>query len=82
MSEVRDEAARTQTTVLRYERYRNGETITVDRPWQIHWYTRSGFGELAAAAGLTTVLVTDSDGNPAARTTSLHYRLRALHQGS
>ncbi|MGW6496091.1 class I SAM-dependent methyltransferase [Nonomuraea angiospora] len=62
VSEERSDSARTQTTVLRYERYRDGESTIVDRPWVLHWYTRSGFESLAAAAGLIAVSVLETSG--------------------
>ncbi|MFI2236012.1 class I SAM-dependent methyltransferase [Streptomyces chrestomyceticus] len=63
VSEQRDEAARTRTTVLRYERHGPGTPTVVERPWLLHWYTRSGFEKLAAEAGLRTVSVTDAEGD-------------------
>ncbi|GLF95446.1 class I SAM-dependent methyltransferase [Streptomyces yaizuensis] len=71
VSEERDEAARTQTTLLRYERHHEGQSTVVDRPWVLHWYTRQGFDGLAAAAGLTAVSVQDTPG-----ATLRQYRLR------
>ncbi|WP_329518548.1 class I SAM-dependent methyltransferase [Spirillospora sp. NBC_01491] len=63
VSENRDETARTQTSVLRYERLHDGECSVVERPWLLHWFSRSGFERLAAEAGLITVSVSDADGN-------------------
>lgn len=63
VSEERNETMRTQTSLLRYERHGDGERTVVERPWLLHWYTRSAFEKLAAAAGLVTVSVTDVDGN-------------------
>ena len=78
VSEERDEVARTQTTTLRYERHRDGESTIEDRPWLLHWYTRAGFESLAGAAGLGVVSVTDADGSPAAAdATDLRFRLQA-----
>ncbi|GAB2724264.1 class I SAM-dependent methyltransferase [Kitasatospora kifunensis] len=78
VSVERDESARTQTTLLRYERRRDGESTAVDRPWQLHWYTRTGFTELAATAGLTPISITGPDGSAAPPdATSLHFHLRA-----
>jgi SAM-dependent methyltransferase len=54
LREERDEDARTQVTVLRYERVADGVSTVVDRPWTLHWHTRAGFGALVTAAGLTT----------------------------
>jgi SAM-dependent methyltransferase len=71
VSEERSDSARTQTTVLRYERHRGGESTVVDRPWVLHWYTRSGFEALATAAGLTAVSVPDTPDS-----TLLRFRLQ------
>ncbi|MET7303187.1 class I SAM-dependent methyltransferase [Embleya sp. NPDC005575] len=65
VSEERNETLRTQTSLLRYERHTQDASTVVERPWLLHWYTPSGFEALAAAAGLTTVSVTDADGNAA-----------------
>ncbi|WP_217166683.1 class I SAM-dependent methyltransferase [Streptomyces sp. AC512_CC834] len=78
VSEERDEAARTQTAVLRYERHRGDESTVVERAWALHWYRRSDFERLAVAAGLTPVSVTDADGAEADDDTAyLTFRLRA-----
>ncbi|WP_030667147.1 class I SAM-dependent methyltransferase [Streptomyces rimosus] len=78
VSEERDETARTQTALLRYERHGAGGPTAVERPWLLHWYPRSVFEELAAAAGLTTVSVTDPDGNAVADDAAyMVFRLRA-----
>ncbi|MFI6814572.1 methyltransferase domain-containing protein [Nonomuraea sp. NPDC050328] len=72
VSEERDEAARTQVTVWRYERHLDGESTVEDRPWTVHWHTRAGFEALAAEAGLAVAAVESSpDG------TDLRFRLRA-----
>ncbi|MEW1859904.1 class I SAM-dependent methyltransferase [Streptomyces sp. NPDC088194] len=63
VSEERSDAARTQTTLLRYERLRDGESTVADRPWVIHWYTRAGFESLAARAGLSVVSVQNTPGS-------------------
>lgn len=65
VSEERNETLRTQTSVLRYERHSAEQGAVDERPWRLYWYTRSGFEELAAAAGLRTVSVNDEEGNPA-----------------
>lgn len=72
LSEERSDSTRTQTAVLRYERYRDGESTVVDRPWVLHWYTRSGFEGLAAAAGLTVVSALE-----APDASDLQFQLRA-----
>ncbi|MFF7250688.1 class I SAM-dependent methyltransferase [Embleya sp. NPDC008237] len=81
VSEEHDERTRTQTSLLRYERLaRDGSTV-VERPWLLHWYTRSGFEELATAAGLTTVSVADGDDNPVEDDAAyMVFRLRADHR--
>lgn len=66
VAESRDEHTRTQTTLLRYERYHPSGSSITERPWVLHWYTRDGFETLAAVAGLDLVGVTDPDGAPAA----------------
>lgn len=65
MREERDEAARTQTTVLRYERTIDGRTEVLERPWVLHWHTQEGFRSLAEAAGLMVESVVDFAGEPA-----------------
>ncbi|MFF6784615.1 methyltransferase domain-containing protein [Streptomyces sp. NPDC012510] len=78
VAEQRDETARTQTTLLRYERHHGSESTVEDRPWILHWYPRDRFEELAAAAGLAVAAVTDTDGKPAPADAAglLHFRLR------
>lgn len=66
LSEERDEGARTQQTVLRYEKHVNGDRIVEDRPWTLHWHTQTGFRELAESAGLTVSAVHDGEGRTAA----------------
>lgn len=39
LSDEWNEAERTQTTLLRYERHHNGRSTVVDRPWVLHWHT-------------------------------------------
>lgn len=65
MGEERDEAARTQSTRLRYERVVGGETESLERPWLLHWHTQDGFRSLATEAGLTVESVVDFAGAPA-----------------
>jgi SAM-dependent methyltransferase len=72
VSEERSESDRTQTSVLRYERHHDGHSTVEDRPWLLHWYTRTGFEDLARSAGLTVVSVTESSD-----TTEVDVRLRA-----
>jgi trans-aconitate methyltransferase len=65
LSEQRDEVARTQTTVLRYE-LQTGEQHQVDeRPWLLHWYSQDDVRELAAAAGFATVRIRSTVGGTA-----------------
>ncbi|MDC0770730.1 class I SAM-dependent methyltransferase [Streptomyces sp. HD] len=78
VAEQRDEAARTQTTLLRYERHHGSDSSVVERPWVLHWYTRDGFEELATAAGLAVTAVTDQHGKSApSSATAVHFRLQA-----
>ncbi len=77
VSEHRDGTARTQTTLLRYERRLGSDHTVSERPWVLHWYPRDVFAELVAAAGLTVAAVTDPQGRPApADATDVTYRLR------
>jgi SAM-dependent methyltransferase len=62
ISEIRDENARTQTTVLRYESIENGVSEVLERPWQLHWHTQEGFAALVTAAGLTVTAVRSAAG--------------------
>jgi SAM-dependent methyltransferase len=66
VSEMRDDAARVQTTVLRYERERDGAIDVLERPWLLHWYTQAGFRELATSTGFAIDAVLDATGRPAA----------------
>ncbi|MDX3233689.1 class I SAM-dependent methyltransferase [Streptomyces sp. ME19-01-6] len=79
VAEQRDETARTQTTLLRYERHHGSDSTIEERSWIMHWYTREQFEKLATTVGLAVTAVTDSDGKPApAGITDLrHFRLRA-----
>jgi SAM-dependent methyltransferase len=52
VGQARDEAARLQTTRLRYERVDGDETEATERDFVIHWYTPEQFGALANEAGL------------------------------
>jgi SAM-dependent methyltransferase len=78
VAEQRDEAARTQTTLLRYERHHGPDSTVEERPWVMHWYPRDQFEKLATAAGLAVTAVTDADGEPARAddTGVLHFRLQ------
>jgi hypothetical protein len=62
----RDEAARLQTTVLRYELEAGDEHQVVERPWVLHWHTQDGFRQLVSDAGLLVGGIVDPDGHPAA----------------
>ena len=61
----RDDAARLQVLVLRYELETDGELEVVERPWVLHWYTQDGFRQLVGDAGLLTDDVLDEGGRPA-----------------
>lgn len=78
-AEQRDETARTQKTLLRYERHHGSDSTIEERPWVMHWYAREQFEKLATSVGLAVTAVTDSGGKPAsAHDTDLrHFRLRA-----
>lgn len=65
ISEVRNDSDRCQETVMRYERVLGDTSTVVDRPWILHWYSQNQFRELAASAGLATVMVLDATGGPA-----------------
>lgn len=63
---VRDEVRRLQTSTLRYERLRDGETVeSVERPWVLHWLDADAVRELTAKAGLQVVSLADFAGEPA-----------------
>lgn len=61
LSETRNEAARTQETVLRYERHRGDDVEVLERPWLLHWHTSDGFASLAEEAGLSVRSVDGGD---------------------
>lgn len=61
----RDDVARLQTTVLRYELEADGERRVEERPWVIHWHTQEGFRQLVGDAGLLVGDVLAPDGHPA-----------------
>jgi SAM-dependent methyltransferase len=65
LSETRDEAARIQTTLLRYERVIDGETESLERAWVLHWHTQNRFGAMASQAGLKVAAVLDANGQKA-----------------
>ncbi|MFF7871139.1 hypothetical protein ACFZCT_32500 [Streptomyces qaidamensis] len=78
VAEQRDETARTQTTLLRYEPHHGTDSTVEERRWTMHWYPRDHFEKLAATAGLAVTAVTDADGEPAGAddTGVLHFRLQ------
>jgi len=77
VSERRDERARTQTALLRYERHRGVDVSVVERYWVLHWYPRAVFEDLAGAAGLAVDAVTGPEGEPVSGdATHVHVRLR------
>jgi len=65
VSEERDEGARLQTTVLRYELEANGRLVSEERPWRLHWHTQEGFRQLVGDAGLLVGDLLAADGSPA-----------------
>ncbi len=66
VSSVRDDDARLQTTVLRYELESHGHLVSEERPWLLHWHTQEGFRQLAGDAGLLVADVVAPSGGPAA----------------
>jgi len=62
VSAERDEDARIQHSVLRYEKHADGASVVEDRTWLLHWYTQSGFRKLAEAAGLKVATMQDKHG--------------------
>jgi SAM-dependent methyltransferase len=60
VSSSRDENTCTQTTVLRYERWRRGGYDHLEKPWILHWYAPTEFTRLAEAAGLRSECAIDS----------------------
>jgi SAM-dependent methyltransferase len=65
IAERRDEVARRQETILRYERVIGETSTVVERPWILHWYSQEGFRALVASTGLATVTVLDAAGGHA-----------------
>jgi SAM-dependent methyltransferase len=62
LAETRDPTSRTRESLLRYERrHADGTTEWLERTWIIHWYTPSGFAELAASAGLDVLSMPDDE---------------------
>ncbi|MGQ7787658.1 class I SAM-dependent methyltransferase [Nesterenkonia sp. K-15-9-6] len=61
VSQERDDRARTQRTLLRYERRRGHDVEVDEREWLLHWHTHAGFVALAEQAGLRASL---QDGEP------------------
>lgn len=66
LSEEYDEAHRRRTTHVRYVLHTPDGPEVADRDWIIHWHTQESFRELATAAGLRVVSVTDPHGSPVA----------------
>jgi SAM-dependent methyltransferase len=61
----RDEASRTQTVTLRYERLQHDLHETLDRDWVLHWIDLDRVEELAQRAGLRVVSAPEAiDGTP------------------
>lgn len=61
----RDEEARLQITVLRYEVVDGDEVEVTERPFTLHWWDQSAFRDLAVDAGLRVEAVLSPDGSPA-----------------
>ena len=66
VSVERDDGARLQTSVLRYEVETADGVEQIERPWTLHWHTQEGFRQLVGDAGLLTGGVLAPDGSPAA----------------
>ena len=64
VSVERDEAARLQTAVLRYELETGDDRTVEERPWVLHWHTQEGFRQLLGDAGLLVGGVLAPDGQP------------------
>jgi len=62
---VRDEAARDQTTELRYELVSGKDHQIVNRSWKLHWFEQEQFTTMVAGAGLATRSVRQANGSPA-----------------
>ena len=62
---VRDEAARDQTTELRYELVSGKDHQIVNRSWKLHWFEQEQFTTMSADAGLATRSVRQANGSPA-----------------
>lgn len=66
LAEDRDEGARLQTTLLRYElEAAGGERRVEERPWVLHWHTQEGFRQLLADAGFLEGDLLTAEGRPA-----------------
>lgn len=62
LSEDRKAHDRTLRSVLRYEQQGSDGSVVEARTWALHWYTPSGFQELAETAGLTVTGRHDAHG--------------------
>jgi SAM-dependent methyltransferase len=79
----RDEAARTQTSRLRYVRDGAHGRTEVERDWLLHWFSPSQFGALAEEAGLSVQRCSEWDGRPATdASTGFAVTLAAARSGS
>ncbi len=65
VSVERDDAARLQASVLRYERERDGDVERLERSWVLHWYSQEGFRQLVSDAGMLVDELLGEDGAPA-----------------
>lgn len=61
---ARDEAARNQTTRLRYEVVDGDDHRTADRSWRLHWFEQDDFAQLCIDARLETRSVRRPVGDP------------------
>ncbi|GAB3810203.1 class I SAM-dependent methyltransferase [Kribbella italica] len=64
LSETYDQALRTRTTTVRYERRAPDGTVeSADRDWIIHWQTQASAQDLCRQAGLSITRIDDEAGN-------------------
>ncbi len=77
----RDETARRQTTLLRYELDDGDGIQSIERPWIVHWVEQERFAEMAERAGFTVSRVIGPSGAPATPDdTTFTFLLRIVSQ--
>jgi len=76
VSEQRDDDARLQVSLLRYERETAAGVEVLERPWLLHWYGQEQFRQLCEEAGLIVAGVrAPAGGRPAADADEFVFRL-------